>query len=294
MRYPDAASFRQALEQRLKERSAGDGARLARDRKRVAFDRFLARLAAVAPDGWMLKGGFAIDLRLGDRARATKDIDLDWCVDDDELLDALLDAADHDAGDYFAFRVERSATPADRLGGSQRFRVSASLAGRPFETFPIDIAFRADQAATDMLTTADLLAFAGLAPVRVPALSLETQVAEKLHAYTRTYEGGRPSSRTKDLVDIVLIAELFALDARALAAAIEATFTTRGTHPVPQIVPRPSADWSTPFSELAATVGIATDLAAAHAVATDLLTPILDGSAHDGVWAIASQRWIPR
>ncbi len=63
MRYPDAASFRQALEQRLKERSAGDGARPARDRKRVAFDRFLARLAAVTPDGWMLKGGFAIDGR---------------------------------------------------------------------------------------------------------------------------------------------------------------------------------------------------------------------------------------
>lgn len=122
MRYPDAASFRQALEQRLKKRSAGDGARLARDRKRVAFDRFLARLTAVAPDGWMLKGGFAIDLRLGDRARATKDVDLDWRVDDDDLLDALLDAADHDAGDYFVFRVERSAAPADRLGGSRRFR----------------------------------------------------------------------------------------------------------------------------------------------------------------------------
>jgi len=38
--------------------------RIARERKRVAFDRLLARLIAVAPGRWILKGGFALDLRL--------------------------------------------------------------------------------------------------------------------------------------------------------------------------------------------------------------------------------------
>lgn len=71
MRYRDAVAFRQALEQRLKA-SAGDGPRLSRDRKRVAFDRLLVRLAAAAPDQWLLKGGFALDLRLAERARATR------------------------------------------------------------------------------------------------------------------------------------------------------------------------------------------------------------------------------
>ena len=42
MRYGDAAAFRQALEQRLYTHAAGRGARLARDRKRIAFDRLLA------------------------------------------------------------------------------------------------------------------------------------------------------------------------------------------------------------------------------------------------------------
>ncbi len=73
MRYRDAAAFRQALEQRLKDRAGGDGARLARDRERVAFDRLLARLLAVAPGQWLLKGGFALDLRLATRARSTRD-----------------------------------------------------------------------------------------------------------------------------------------------------------------------------------------------------------------------------
>lgn len=138
MRYRDAASFRQALQRRLKERAAGDGARLAWDRERVAFDRLLARLTVVAANRWMLKGGFALDLRMTERARATKDIDLDWRDPEDELLDALLDAVDHDAGDFFAFHAERAGSPGDRLGGSRRFRVSASLAGREFETFPLD------------------------------------------------------------------------------------------------------------------------------------------------------------
>jgi hypothetical protein len=57
-----------ALEQRLRDR-APDGASLARDRKRVAFDRLLARLVTVAEGRWVLKGGFALDLRLDARAR---------------------------------------------------------------------------------------------------------------------------------------------------------------------------------------------------------------------------------
>ena len=64
MRNRDAAAFRQALEQRLNARAAGDGARIARDRKRVAFERLLVRLNVIASDRWLLKGGFALDLRL--------------------------------------------------------------------------------------------------------------------------------------------------------------------------------------------------------------------------------------
>lgn len=134
MKYRDALAFRQALENRLKSR-AGDGAGLARDRKRVAFDRLLARLLSVAPGQWLLKGGFALDLRLVDRARSTKDIDIDWQADRDTLLEALIDASDFDASDFFTFTIERTAVSEDRLGGSHRFRVTASLAGRPFETF---------------------------------------------------------------------------------------------------------------------------------------------------------------
>ena len=51
------------------------------------------------------------------------------------------------------------------------------------------------------------------------------QIAEKLHAYTQTYEGGRASTRVKDLVDLALIAELSRLDAVTLQREIESVST---------------------------------------------------------------------
>src|ERR1700728_3764374 len=72
VKYRTSVAFRTALEDRLKA-ARQDGVGLARLRKRVVFERLLARLHAVAPDAWVLKGGFALELRLGARARTTKD-----------------------------------------------------------------------------------------------------------------------------------------------------------------------------------------------------------------------------
>ncbi len=74
--YQSGAAFRRALEERLRNRSIKTGIPLVRLRKTVAFDRFLARLIRHQPDSWVLKGGFAIQLRLVDKARTTKDIDV--------------------------------------------------------------------------------------------------------------------------------------------------------------------------------------------------------------------------
>lgn len=107
MRYRDATAFRMALEQRLKD-GVDNGSALSRDRKRIAFDRLLVRLQVVAAHRWVLKGGFALDLRLAARARSTKDVDIEWRAAEDELADTLLDAAEHDAGDFFVLSIERT------------------------------------------------------------------------------------------------------------------------------------------------------------------------------------------
>lgn len=292
MRYGDAGAFRQALEQRLRARAAGDGARLARDRKRVAFDRLLARLNEVAPGDWLLKGGFALDLRLADRARATRDVDLDWQADEEKLAETLIEAAGVSGDDFFTFGIERTGMAPERLGGSHRFRVTASLAGRPFETFLLDVGLRSSLVdERDTLTTTDLLAFAEIEPVEVPAVPLERHIAEKLHAYTRRYGDDQPSSRVKDLIDLVLMSELASFEYSRLRDAIVRTFGERETHELPASLPAPPGDWAQPYRVLAAEVGLDADLASGHRAAAAFLDPILGEAPNLDRWDERAMTW---
>jgi hypothetical protein len=118
------------------------------------------------------------------------------------------------------------------------------------------------------------------------------QVAEKLHAYTRTYADGRTSTRVKDLVDLVLIAELSNLGAAELHNAIEAIFALRTTHPTPSALPSPAREWAIPFRKLAEEVGTPGALAAGHEEAACLLDPILSGEIAAGTWSSSQQRWL--
>ncbi|MCH9624923.1 MAG: hypothetical protein S4CHLAM123_00850 [Chlamydiales bacterium] len=73
--FSSPASFRQSLESRLKAIAKETGIDLQRVRRKVAFERFLARLFSVRPYPWVLKGGYALEVRF-EVARATKDLDL--------------------------------------------------------------------------------------------------------------------------------------------------------------------------------------------------------------------------
>ena len=267
---------------------------LSRLRKEVAFDRLLARLLHVAPGRWVLKGGLALDYRFGDRARTTRDIDLAIAGGEEGATTALLDAQAADLGDFFVFTIERTAR-LDELqeGAAVRYRVRSELAGRAFEEFVIDVGFDIPpDAGVEVLRGPDLLGFAEIPPIEAPALALELQIAEKLHAYTRGYgKAGVQSTRVKDLVDLVLIATSRSLDAAELRSAIDHTFASRGRHRVPEALPEPPADWRIPFRRMAGEVGVDDDLGQGHTVASLLLDPILDGSTIRGVWDPITKRW---
>ena len=69
VQYKSPADFRRALEERLRQRAAKEGLPLIRLRKRVVFERCIVRLQAEAHSPWVLKGGFALELRLDNSAR---------------------------------------------------------------------------------------------------------------------------------------------------------------------------------------------------------------------------------
>lgn len=211
MKYASAPAFRDALEQRLRTQTRESGVSLMRLRKRVAFERFLARLVVAAPDRWVLKGAFALDVRLGLRTRATKDIDLARADDEQAATEDLVAAAAVDLGDFFVFEARR--TPALDAGAgfhAVRYTVLCELAGRRFEQFPVDVALAETPVLPpEPMRMTDLLSFAEVAAPELPVVALEQYIAEKLHAYTGRYgTGERESTRSKDLVDLVLVADL--------------------------------------------------------------------------------------
>ncbi|WP_459979902.1 nucleotidyl transferase AbiEii/AbiGii toxin family protein, partial [Mycobacterium avium] len=76
MTYSSPQALRTALEHRLLMASREAGVGLDRLRRRVLFERIMARLQAAEPGLWVLKGGMALEVRLSDAARVTKDIDV--------------------------------------------------------------------------------------------------------------------------------------------------------------------------------------------------------------------------
>ena len=290
MRYESAARFRQALEQRLGNRTRATGASLVRLRKTVVFERLLARLVVTAPGRWVLKGGLALDFRLKDRSRTTKDMDLVRHDDEEAAVGDLIEAASADLGDLFGFSVEGRVPLGEDEAGAVRCRIRAEVAGRLFENVVVDIGFSDPLGwAPELVRGTDLLAFAGLEPVEVPVISLEQQVAEKVHAYNRSYRG-RPSSRARDLVDLVLIKRIASLDGSKLHAALRGTFAGRRQHALPRSFPPPPAEWSVAYRKLVREVGLDTDLADGHREAAALLDPIL-GGLDSRRWDAAAGRW---
>src|ERR1700731_3533745 len=68
-----AGAFRRALEERLKKTSQTDQTDINRLRRQVSFDRLLARLFRDDSVPWVLKGGYALELRFK-TARSMVDI----------------------------------------------------------------------------------------------------------------------------------------------------------------------------------------------------------------------------
>jgi hypothetical protein len=266
-RYQTAAGLRMALEERLNRMAQDKGMDVQRLRRQVAFDRFLGRLSSAPVLVFILKGGYALELRL-DRARATKDIDLSCQVDPgrkadalattnpDDMQDRLQIAVAADCGDFIEFIIGKAAIEVENAPAvGWRFPVEVRMAGRVFIRFAIDVAVGDPWLEPhELVATTDWLGFAGIGAPRVAVIAREQQFAEKLHAYTRPRRVA--NSRVKDLVDLLMLGRLRGISSRRIRQAAEKTFSLRGTHPFPPAFPLPSPSWNAPFRRLARECGI--------------------------------------
>lgn len=105
------------------------------------------------------------------------------------------------------------------------------------------------------------------------AVDVDQHAAEKLHAMMRQYAGDRPSSRVKDLVDLVLFAEAGVLDVRRLAKRLVVVYRERDDAPPPLELSDIPAAWTADYPALLAQneLTVAADTAtSAHDLIRDL------------------------
>ncbi|MET0284441.1 MAG: nucleotidyl transferase AbiEii/AbiGii toxin family protein [Polyangiales bacterium] len=255
----------------------------------------MARVVEVLGAAATLKGGLVLELRLA-RARTTKDVDLRMTGTPVEALAKLQQAGRLDLGDYLSFEVQPDRDhPEIQNDGMKydglRFRALCKLAGKLYgQTFGVDVAFGDPiMGEPDVIVAEDVLSFAGIRPPTLRVYPIETHVAEKLHAYTMPRV--RPNSRVKDLPDIALLATVKAIDARRLRAALEQTFSFRGTHVLPTALPAPPQAWSKPYEVMARDNGLPwVTLIAVHEAASAFLDAVL-ASALDATWRVDSWNW---
>lgn len=258
----------------------------------VAIDRFLARLLdAVPPGSWVVKGGYANQLRRPDEARFTEDLDLRIEAKIEEATGLLAAGFAIDLGDDFGY--EAAAAPAPLQGppgGGLRFVVVVRVAGSILVRFKVDVS-AADVIVGDLEThlSDPVVGRLGFTRARYPVYPIAQHVAEKLHAVTLPRDA--ENTRARDLVDLAWFAQTFSFRSDALIDACVATFEHRATHAWPPAVPVPPTGWRKPYERWRAELDLS-DATPEDAIAsvTAFLDPVFAGI-RDGHWDPETRTW---
>lgn len=259
-KYNTPKALLDAINHRLRVAAVAEGVEANRLRRQVAFDRLLARIFQAQQSLWLLKGGYAMELRM-QNSRATKDIDLALFENDlhrlrekeqsDAIHRILVQAANVDLGDYFTFEIGSAKRElfSPPYGGA-RYSVNTIVNKKSFVRFNIDIGLGDPKTEPESLQSRNWLNFAGIDCPPFPVISANQQFSDKLYVYTIP-RSGVPSSRAKDLVDMVLLIQSKKLKMETLLQTINITFACYSTHDLPTVLLPPPPEWSETFSQLA-------------------------------------------
>ena len=261
-----AADFRKELEASLSKYSIKTGEDIQRLRRKVAFDRLLARIVSEDPSPFFLKGGYAMELR-SSKARATKDIDLSFYRRvknakepmGELMLHELQTLARINLNDHFIYQIGQPQSDIENAPyGGSRHSVLTIVDSRPFIEFHLDVGgdFLLDE--IEKIPGTDWLEFCGIAAPLIPMISVEQQFGEKLHSYTLPRD--QINTRTKDLIDLILLLKTENRAPTPFLNALERVFRARNTHQLPEALPQPPSSWHKPFASMAAECGISENL----------------------------------
>ena len=286
--YGNPAAFRRGLTDKLKVLATSGRWNLQQLQRQMAFDRLLERLYLV-DQGWIVKGATALLARdLG--VRATIDVDIYREAAREDAERDVREAATHDIGDWFRFEVGPAQPVADAASGA-RLPVTAYVGATEWSRFHVDLV------GTDLRMTGEPESVPPLAKVVMPDVEqhgyrvypLVDHVADKVVAtFDRYGQGERPSTRFKDLVDLVAIVTEASVEAAPQRLALQSEAGRRSVR-LPDAFDVPDrALWETGY---AAEVGrsllsIAHTLDEALEIVKAFVDPLLSGR--------AAGSWIPQ
>jgi len=289
-RYATPAAFRRALTDRLKEAAKDSRWTLQQLQRQVAYDRLLDRLYLV-DDGWIVKGATALLAReIG--VRGSLDVDL-YRAAAREIAEAdLRQAAATDIGDWFRFEIGGGSV----IGNdSVRVPVDAVIGATTWLVFHVDLV------GSDLRMTGQPDDVPPLARGFIPAVEqrgylaypLVDHIADKIAAtYERHGDDRRPSTRYRDLVDLVAIVTGASVSADAQSAALHSEFNRRELQ-LPDRFDVPDRSlWEAGYAAEVRRSNLNTAHTLDEALATvrPFVDPLFDGTA-SGSWERESGKW---
>jgi hypothetical protein len=288
-RYATPAAFRRALTDRLKELAKVGRWTLPQLQRQVAYDRLIERLYLI-DDGWIVKGATALIARdIG--VRGSLDVDLYRGVARELAETELRRAAALDVGDWFRFEIGgRTVLGANAV----RFSVNTTIGATTW------LEFRVDLVGSDLRMTGQPEDVPPLARGVIPeveqhgyrAYPLVDHIAGKVAAtYERHGEDWRPSTRFRDLVDLVAIVSSTSVPAEAQMTALQSEFERRTLPNHFDVPDRPLWERGYAAEARRSLLDIARTLDEALAVVRPFLDPVLAGTAV-GTWERESGAWI--
>lgn len=282
-RYDTPPKNKASLEQRLRNLISDDVLQL-RARRQIGYIAVIAALGAHARDEngepiFAVKGGVAVELLIGQEARATKDLDSAVRAQAEQIEPLLRDALAR-GWDGFSFRLLSWEPIHDT---AWRGEIKLQFKGQPFSTVQFEAAPAEGDAGrgTQLVdnTFVDISAL-GLSPVgELPLVTLAYMLAQKLHACTDHSLPNRENDRARDLIDILLVRRLLADDELpGVRRACVEIFRLRNKHPWPPSV-TVLPEWPTIYAgELAKTPGFTPAGVEQAAADVDRLIAEIDGA----------------
>jgi hypothetical protein len=290
--YGSPTAFRTALTDKLRDKAKDSRWSLQQLQRHMAYDRLLERLYLV-DDGWVVKGAAALLARdLGVRATADVDVYRETARQVAEV--DLREAVARDIGDWFQFELGPRQALSDGAGGV-RIPVTAYIGPTVWAQFHVDLV------GADLRMTGEPEDVPPLARVLIPdveqhgyrAYPLVDHIADKIAATLQHYGGiAAPSTRYKDLVDLVAIFTEASVDAEPQLVALRSEAERRGIT-LPGSFDVPDRDlWERGYAAEAARSLLTTALILddALSVVRPFIDPLLNGTA-TGTWEPGPGRW---